>query len=132
MLHHLALTASSLEASIPFYDRILGNLGYKRTLTLEGLAAWEGPEPEILIYQAKEGQVGASHQTYDPGIHHIAFVTRSREVVDRTERTVRELGGQILDSAREYPEYREGYYAVFFLDPDAIKLEVVHVPLGGG
>jgi hypothetical protein len=34
----------------------------------------------------------------------------------------------LYDSPREYPEYRPGYYAVFFEDPDRLKLEVAHVP----
>ena len=38
------------------------------------------------------------------------------------------IGGTILDSPREYPEYVPGYYAVFFADPDGIKLELVHIP----
>jgi len=25
-------------------------------------------------------------------------------------------------------DYRPGYYAVFFTDPDGLKLELVHVP----
>jgi hypothetical protein len=29
---------------------------------------------------------------------------------------------------REYPEYRPGYYAVFFEDPDRLELEVAYVP----
>lgn len=36
-------------------------------------------------------------------------------------------GARILDPPREY-DYTPGYYAVFFTDPDGIKLEVVHVP----
>ena len=34
----------------------------------------------------------------------------------------------LYDSPREYPEYRPGYYAVFFEDPDRLKIEVAHVP----
>jgi glyoxylase I family protein len=33
----------------------------------------------------------------------------------------------VLDAPREYPEYVPGYYAVFFADPDGIKLELVHI-----
>ena len=29
---------------------------------------------------------------------------------------------------RDYPEYRAGYHAVFFEDPDRLKLEVAHIP----
>ena len=33
---------------------------------------------------------------------------------------------------REFPEYRPGYYAELFEDPDRLKLEVVHLPAGRG
>jgi len=29
---------------------------------------------------------------------------------------------------KEYPEYSEGYYALYFEDPDRIKLDAVHIP----
>jgi catechol 2,3-dioxygenase-like lactoylglutathione lyase family enzyme len=32
----------------------------------------------------------------------------------------------ILDPPTEYPAYGAGYYAVFFADPDGLKLEFVH------
>ena len=34
----------------------------------------------------------------------------------------------LYETPREFPEYRPGYYAVFFEDPDRLKLEVVHIP----
>ncbi len=34
----------------------------------------------------------------------------------------------LYETPREFPEYRPGYYAVFFEDPDRVKLEVVHIP----
>ena len=33
----------------------------------------------------------------------------------------------IVDAPAEY-DYEPGYYAVFVRDPDAFKLEVVHIP----
>ena len=32
-----------------------------------------------------------------------------------------------MDAPRQY-DYLPGYYAVFFTDPDGLKLELVHVP----
>jgi len=39
----------------------------------------------------------------------------------------RRIGATILDAPAEY-DYTPGYYAVFFADPDGLKLEVVHEP----
>ncbi len=34
----------------------------------------------------------------------------------------------VEDPPVDCPEYREGYYATFFFDPDGIKLEVTYTP----
>ena len=36
----------------------------------------------------------------------------------------------VLDAPAEYPQYGARYYAVFFADPDGMKLEAVHFPWG--
>ena len=40
---------------------------------------------------------------------------------------VRRRGAEIESEPQEYT-YLPGYYAVFFYDPDGLKLEIVHVP----
>jgi hypothetical protein len=37
---------------------------------------------------------------------------------------------EVLDAPAEYPQYGENNYAVFFADPDGMKLELVHFPWG--
>jgi hypothetical protein len=41
---------------------------------------------------------------------------------------VHELGGTILDGPVEFPFAVDGYYAVYFLGPDSLKFEFVHMP----
>jgi catechol 2,3-dioxygenase-like lactoylglutathione lyase family enzyme len=48
-------------------------------------------------------------------------------VVDERARWLAEQGATIESGPREYG-YTPGYYAVFFYDPDAIKLELLHRP----
>ena len=40
------------------------------------------------------------------------------------------FGATILDAPADYPQYNQGkgYYAVFFADPDGLKLEYVWTP----
>ena len=41
------------------------------------------------------------------------------------------VAATVLDPPADYggqPGYSPGYYAVFFADPDGIKLEFVHLP----
>ena len=51
-----------------------------------------------------------------------------RGLLDRVHERVVAAGGTVLDAPVEYtgPAYGGGYYAVFFADPDGLKLEVVH------
>ncbi len=56
----------------------------------------------------------------DIGFHHYAFELRSRKDVDDLEAFLKEQGITIFDPAGEY---YDDYYAVFFLDPDGLKLE---------
>ena len=51
----------------------------------------------------------------------------AHEAGEERLRWVREQGLEIENDPREY-DYRPGYYAGFFYDPDGIKLEIVHVP----
>jgi hypothetical protein len=39
-----------------------------------------------------------------------------------------QIGATILDPPADYPRYGPGYYAVFFADPDGLKLEYVYKP----
>ena len=60
-----------------------------------------------------------------------APVERAWDVMLDVERIAPCLPGAAIESSpREYT-YFTGYYAVFFYDPDGIKLEILHVPPRG-
>ena len=50
-----------------------------------------------------------------------------REQVDDRFTWAKEAGLEIESEPQGY-DYMPGYYAVFFYDPDGIKLEIVYVP----
>ena len=68
------------------------------------------------------------HDRYSCGLHHLAWVAQSREDVDHLYELLVGIGATILDPPADYPHYRDGYYALFFADPDGLKLEFVHTP----
>ncbi len=125
LLHHLALTASDLARSVPFYDGLLGHFGCARTGLTETLAAWEGPDFELLLYRATLDLRERRHEIYQPGFHHLALRAADRSEVDRLHRWLLEIQADLIEAPREYPQYSPSYYAVFFRDPDGLKLEVL-------
>lgn len=126
-LHHLAMTTADLDASTAFYDTVLGELGYERGHTSAHLRTWHGQQPEILVYVV-EGQDTTPHTLGRPGWHHAAFSVETRDVVTAVHKAATNGGWRILIEPREYPEYSDGYYAVFLLDPDGLKIEIAYIP----
>lgn len=65
----------------------------------------------------------------NPGPNHIAFRASSREEVDKLyKECLRPNKFRVLYGGPGEQPYAKGYYAVYFEDPDAIKLEVMWLP----
>jgi catechol 2,3-dioxygenase-like lactoylglutathione lyase family enzyme len=129
-MHHIDLTVTDVARSAPFYEAVLGFLGYRRVKSEEGLLLWkldlpDGNYCDIAIRKAHRSR---EHDRYTPGLHHFAWVADSRDDVDRLHVLLKEIGARILDAPAAYPQYGAGYYAVFFADPDGLKLELVYTP----
>jgi glyoxylase I family protein len=134
LVHHLDLTVRDLKASFAFYDAVLTFIGYRQWLKREDYCDWmlEGPlvRHSVGLVPARGRGVGRAHDRYSPGMHHVAWAAESREDVDRMHRHLVAIGATVLDAPADYPQYNggRGYYAVFFADPDGLKLEFVHTP----
>jgi glyoxylase I family protein len=128
-VHHVDLVVSSIERSLPFYTQLLGPLGYHSVNEVEGERGetiWyiSGPGTSIGLRESQVDDV--AFDRYRVGIHHVAFEADSRSQVDERADWVR-AQTELESEPQEYA-YLPGYYAVFFYDPDGLKLEIVHVP----
>jgi glyoxylase I family protein len=130
-VHHVDLVVSSIERSLPFYRDLLAPLGYHGISEVRGERGetiyylW-GPGSSIGLREAKTSG-GGLYDRYAVGLHHLALEAASRAAVDERATWLRETGAELESEPREYA-YELGYYAVFFYDPDGMKLEIVHVP----
>ena len=59
------------------------------------------------------------------GLNHLAFQASSKEQVDNLTKKLQEKGIEILYKKRHPFAGGEQHYAVFFEDPDRIKVELV-------
>jgi catechol 2,3-dioxygenase-like lactoylglutathione lyase family enzyme len=130
-VHHVDLVVSSIERSLPFYRELLGPLGFHRIGEVEGERGetiWylAGPGTSIGLREALT-ESPEPYDRYRVGLHHLALEAHSRGQVDERAEWLR-VHGATIESGPEPYGYLPGYYAVFFYDPDGLKLEIVHVP----
>jgi glyoxylase I family protein len=133
-IDHLDLVVTDLERSLAFYSGLLTPLGYVRRSEIAG------ERGERVVYLGRVGGMGSvslrqaqstahpvPYDRYGVGLHHLAFAAGARSVVDERAAWLRAQGAEIESGPQEHG-YTPGYYAVFFHDPDGLKLELVHRP----
>jgi catechol 2,3-dioxygenase-like lactoylglutathione lyase family enzyme len=135
-VHHLDLTVRDPWASRAFYDAVLGFMGYQLVREDARGLDWELTSPDgafVSIGLKKSEGAGRDrgHDRYAPGLHHVAWRASSRLEVDLLYARLLAMGASVLDPPADYPSYEDGYYAVFFADPDGLKLEFVYTPRTG-
>ena len=131
-IRHVDIVVGSLDDSLEFYRGLLEPLGWKQEHEIKG------ERGERLVYLAgpggfadgaiglRERQSKGRHAPYDRyglGLHHIAINAETKEAVDERAKWLREQSYKIEDGPDYF--YNDRYYALFFYDPDGIKLEIV-------
>ncbi|WJV60917.1 VOC family protein [Pectobacteriaceae bacterium C52] len=125
-IDHLAIRVGNLKESKHFYDNVLNFMGFELEWAFDEVVGWNNGETMFWITQADAIGVRHKHRTGDVGYHHYAFELAAREEVDALYDFLMKEKVTIVDAPADYPSYGEGYYAVYFLDPDGLKLEAMH------
>ncbi|WHY01498.1 VOC family protein [Neobacillus sp. DY30] len=125
MLHHVEIYVSNLDKSVEFWGWLLTELGYEQFQKWELGISWKYQETYLVFVQAEERFLDVPYHRCRVGLNHLAFHARSREHVNLITETLAKKKIPIL--YREKHPYAGGqeYYAVFFEDPDRIKVELV-------
>jgi catechol 2,3-dioxygenase-like lactoylglutathione lyase family enzyme len=132
-VNHIDLTVTDPDRSLAFYEAVLGYMGYFQASSHArgydfDLLGPDGERSSVAILRSQGTGRDRRHDRYSPGLHHLAWTARDRADVDGLHSLLIKIGATVLDPPAEYSEYGAGYYAVFFSDPDGIKLEFVHWP----
>ena len=102
---------------------MLGFLGFKRKYTFGKTAGWSNGKTLYWIGEADAEGKKHKHRIGNIGFHHYAFELGTRRDVDDLYEVLKRHKVNVVDPPADYPDYGEGYYAVFFTDPDGLKLE---------
>jgi len=125
LLHHVELYVSDLERSMELWSLFLGELGYECVSEWDQGQSWELGDTYIVFVQVEDRFQEPAYHRCRVGLNHLAFHARSRQHVDDVTAALRARGVTILyEDAHPYAG-GEHYYAVYFEDPDRIKVELV-------
>jgi catechol 2,3-dioxygenase-like lactoylglutathione lyase family enzyme len=116
-IDHISIRVSDYERSKTFYGKLFTFLGFDLSDDYGTTIGWINGRTRYWIAPA-EGR--KTHHIGDVGFHHYAFELRRRKDVDALQAFLEKEKVRIVDPAAEY---YDDYYAVFFLDPDGLKLE---------
>jgi catechol 2,3-dioxygenase-like lactoylglutathione lyase family enzyme len=126
-ISHIEINVREYAKSIRFYDSILTPLGWKRLVCTESHTTYSDGTMKFIICPAEDKYRTQDYHRKNVGLNHLAFNVKSKSEVDEFYQNI--LVKNNIDSL--YHQGADGddeYYAVYFEDPDRIKLEVVYAP----
>lgn len=119
MFDHVQIKVRDYKKSRPFYEAVLGSLGYTVVLEFDGVVGiGTNPHDMLEIRQAdKEAPLSASC--------HIAFSAKSEDDVRKFYETALVHGAKDNGAPGLRVDYEPDYFAAFVIDPDGHNLEAV-------
>jgi catechol 2,3-dioxygenase-like lactoylglutathione lyase family enzyme len=120
-IDHLVLSVGDFARSKEFYGKLLRFLGFNLKHDYADMAGWSNGKTLFWIAAADAEGRKRKYRKGDIGFHHYAFELSSRKDVDELGALLENNGMAVIDPPGEY--YGENYYAVYFADPDGMKLE---------
>ncbi|MBK5484947.1 VOC family protein [Peribacillus sp. TH16] len=125
LIHHIELYVSDLKRTVDFWGWFLEELGYEPFQEWESGKSWSIGEMYIVFVQAEERFLDVPYHRRRVGLNHLAFHAISRhQVVDMTQK-LRDKGVSILYTDTHPFAGGKEHYAVYFEDPDRMKVELV-------
>lgn len=125
-IHHFEIYVSDLKRTIDFWSwLLLEKFSYKiYSKWKEGISYISG-DTYIVFVQTEKKYLYNYYHRKNTGLNHIAFHCDKREFVDELTSDLEKRNINILYRDKHPFAGGKNYYAVFFEDPDRIKVEVV-------
>ena len=125
MLHHVEINVGDLEKSSSFWGWFLAELGYAPFQRWDKGISYKKGETYIVFVQTEEKYRGTAFHRRRAGLNHLAFHAPSRIFVDEIAGKLSARKVLILYEDRYRKDNGEGFYGIYFEDPDRIKVELV-------
>lgn len=125
MLSHVEVYVGELRRSCEFWGWLLEGLGYEPYQSWEQGRSWRLGGTYLVFVQTGADGLQAGYDRRRIGLNHLAFRVSDPAAVDRFTEELRGRGVRVLYQDRHPHAGGPDHYAVFFEDPDRIKVELV-------
>ncbi len=123
-LHHVEIYVKDLEVSKKFWGWLLRKLGYQEYQTWEYGVSFILDDTYLVFVQVEERFLDVPYHRCRAGLNHLAFHGGSRKFVDDITKDLKAKGVKILYEDKHPFAGGNDYYAVYFEDPDRMKIEI--------
>jgi catechol 2,3-dioxygenase-like lactoylglutathione lyase family enzyme len=120
MFDHVQIKVRDFQKSRAFYTAVLGTLGYGTVLEFNVCIGF-GISPHDM-FEVRQADADAPLSASV----HIAFAAGSQDAVRAFHATALAHGARENGTPGYRPEYEDGYFAAFVIDPDGHNLEAVY------
>ena len=125
MLHHVELYVSDLKKSLIAWDWLLGELGYEVYQQWEHGKSYRYGETYLVFVQTEADHLEPPYHRKKTGLNHLAFHAESVEQLESFRKSLAAYGFDELYADRFPYAGGPNYVALYFEDPDRIKVELV-------
>lgn len=125
LLHHIELYVKDLDKSIAFWGWLLEELGYKEYQRWPQGISYIFEKSYIVFVQVEDKYLNVPYHRCRAGLNHLAFYGGTNAFVDEMTEKLRARGVTILYEDKHPYAGGPDYYAVFFEDPDRMKVEII-------
>ncbi|WP_208560460.1 VOC family protein [Marinilactibacillus kalidii] len=125
VLHHIEFYVSDLKQSIDFWGWLLTELGYEIYQKWENGRSWKLDSTYIVFVQVQKQFATIPYHRKQVGMNHLAFYASSRAHVDELTTLLSQKDVPILYADAHPYAGGPNHYAIYFEDPDRIKVEIV-------
>lgn len=126
MLGHLGINVPDLAAAKRYYDQLMPLVGFEPFIEAPDQFAFRPADGKrgtyVFFYPTAEAGAYSRHRT---GLQHLAFMVKTRSAVHELHEVVQRIGGEVIHQPQSFPQYPPPYFAMFWLDPFGVMLEVV-------
>ncbi|NQU67943.1 MAG: VOC family protein [Candidatus Marinimicrobia bacterium] len=125
-IHHIEINVSNLETSTRFWKWLLTEkLHYTIFQKWDSGISFKLGETYIVFVQTENKYNNPKYHRKNTGLNHLAFHGGSRESIDVLTEELKEKNITILYQDKHPFAGGPDHYAVFFEDPDRIKVEII-------